>query len=262
MQKSNMALQTFAVVNSIPHTLNMQNNVNYTDIFPFLMFAQLYERDAWFSPLYRARAMSRLLQSYEDEGNGLVTFIKNQRNLENFLERRKTNKNLVSGLLSVEGAQVLEYNLDNVQKLYDWGVRMFGLNHFTDNQVGGSLHGSEKYGLSEFGKQVIKKVVDLNMIIDMAHASESHMKDVLDLTEPWNTTVIVSHTGVKSDCNHTRNISEEVARRIAKRNGVMGIAFFEFTTCGFGFKSVAKTMKHIANMVGVDHIALGSDWDG
>src|SRR3989338_3618370 len=135
MQQSGMALQTFAIVNSIPHTLNMKRNVNNTDIFPFLMFSQLYDREAWLSPLGRAKIFSQLLHQYESESKGVVTVIKNKRILEQFLQRRKLDKKLVSGLLAVEGAQVLEYNEDNVQKLFDYGVRMFGLNHFTDNQV-------------------------------------------------------------------------------------------------------------------------------
>ena len=91
------------------------------------------------------------------------------------------------------------------------------------------------------------------------------MKDILDLTEDWKDptpTIIVSHTGLKSVCNHTRNISEEIAKRIAKRGGIIGIAFFKFMTCGYGFPSVVKTMQYMKNVLGIDAVALGSDWDG
>ena len=130
MQASGMALQTFAIVNSIPHTLNMKFNVNNTDIFPFLVVSQLYDFEAWFSPLGRAKSFSKLLHSFEAESKGMFTVIKDQRTLNHFLKRRKSNRKMASGLLSVEGAQVLEYNLENVDTLFNLGVRMFGMLFF------------------------------------------------------------------------------------------------------------------------------------
>nr|CAG4719562.1 unnamed protein product [Naegleria fowleri] len=267
MQRGNQALQVLAAVNFIPHTLNMKTNVNSTDILPFLIASQLYEYSAWFSPFGRARAYSKLLHQYESESKGIFTIIKNKKNLEEFITKRSHNKKHASGLFSIEGATVLENNLDNIQKLYDMGVRMFGLNHFGDNQVSGSLHGLTKYGLSDFGRQVVKKLSDLKVIIDLAHASEKAMNDVLEMLERGeiSTSIIISHTGVKGVCNTTRNLSDEFAKRIAKHGGVIGIAFFKYTTCGLGFESVAKSIKYLKNLLGghsVDNIALGSDWDG
>ncbi|KAG2385764.1 hypothetical protein C9374_002913 [Naegleria lovaniensis] len=267
MQRGNQALQVFAAVNSIPHTLNMKTNVNSTDILPFLMASQLYDYSAWFSPFQRARAYSKLLHDYQSESKGLFTIIKNKKILEEFVSKRAHNKNLVSGLYSIEGATVLEHQLENVQKLYDMGVRMFGLNHFGDNQVSGSLHGLTKYGLSDFGKQVVRKLSDLKVIIDLAHASEKAMSEVLDMLERGeiSTTVMISHTGLKGICNTTRNLSDDFAKRIAKHGGVIGIAFFKYTTCGHGFESVARSIKYLKNLLGgnsVENIALGSDWDG
>ena len=138
MQEGNVALQTFAIVNHIPHTLNMQYNVNYTDIFPALVIPQMFSPTSWFSPFGRAVEMSKEFnEHYVEDCKGKFMPIKTREDLEEFLEKRKqpNGKTVVSGLLSTEGATILESKLENVQKLYDMGVRMFGTNHFTDNSV-------------------------------------------------------------------------------------------------------------------------------
>ena len=88
------------------------------------------------------------------------------------------------------------------------------------------------------------------------------MNDVLDLTESRGTMVVISHTGVKGKCDNIRNVSDDILKRVAKRGGIVGIAFFSFVTCGRDFESAAESIKFVADLVGVDHVTLGSDWDG
>lgn len=114
-------------------------------------------------------------------------------------------------------------------------------------------------GLTAFGRDVVKKVEELHMIIDLAHASPTLMDDVLDVaTRP----VIVSHSGVKGTCDNVRNLSDEHLKRIAERGGLVGIGFWDSATCEASPAGAAMAIRYTADLVGVDHVALGSDFDG
>ena len=97
------------------------------------------------------------------------------------------------------------------------------------------------------------------MLVDVAHASAQTIKDVLAVaTRP----VVVSHTGVRGTCDNSRNLSDEEIRRIAATGGVIAIGFWETATCGRDARSIARAARHVADLVGATHVALGSDFDG
>ena len=136
---------------------------------------------------------------------------------------------------------------------------MIGLAHFFDNEAGGSAHGRQKRGLTPFGRELVRQVEQRGMVLDLAHASAEVIDDTVDLaTAP----LIVSHTGVRGVCDNQRNISDDHVRAIAATGGLIGIALFEGTVCGTTIDDTARTMRYVADLVGVDHVALGSDYDG
>lgn len=97
------------------------------------------------------------------------------------------------------------------------------------------------------------------MIVDLAHASAQTIEDVLAVsTKP----VLVSHTGVKATCDNNRNISDEQVIKIAKTGGIIGIGYWPTATCGANAQAIARAIKHVAHLVGAEHVALGSDFDG
>jgi microsomal dipeptidase-like Zn-dependent dipeptidase len=97
------------------------------------------------------------------------------------------------------------------------------------------------------------------MIVDLAHASSRAIDDVLAIaTRP----LVVSHTGVKGTCNNTRNLSDEQVKRIAQTGGVIGIGFWETAVCGVDARAIAHAIRYAVNLAGVEHIGLGSDFDG
>ena len=98
-----------------------------------------------------------------------------------------------------------------------------------------------------------------NMIIDLAHASTQTIADVLRLS---TRSVMVSHTGVKSTCNNNRNLSDEQLKAIAAKGGLVGIGFWQYATCGSDVAAIVKAIRYTVNLIGVEHVALGSDWDG
>ena len=97
------------------------------------------------------------------------------------------------------------------------------------------------------------------MLIDLAHASPASVRDVTALASK---PVIVSHTGVKGTCNNNRNLSDDELRSVARTGGVIGIGYWETAVCGVDADSVARAILYSVRVVGAEHLALGSDFDG
>ena len=97
------------------------------------------------------------------------------------------------------------------------------------------------------------------MIIDLAHASEAMIDDVLCITRQ---PVIVSHTGVRGTCDNPRNLSDRHLKGIADTGGIIGIGFWATAVCGSDVHAVVRAISHAVDQIGSDHVALGSDFDG
>jgi len=138
-------------------------------------------------------------------------------------------------------------------------VRMLGPTHFFDNELGGSAHGISRDGLSDFGHDVIRRMDELGMIIDLAHASPTMIDDILEQTRR---PVLVSHTGVQGTMDNVRNLSDEHVRKIASQGGLIGVAYFKGAVSSPLTKGIVDAMKYIRSIAGVECIALGSDYDG
>ncbi len=146
-----------------------------------------------------------------------------------------------------------------MDKLYEAGFRMAGLTHFFDNELGGSAHGMEKGGLTPFGREVVKRLEDKKMLVDLAHASPKVIDDVLAMA---HRPVVVSHTGVQGTCPGPRNLSDEHIKAIGANGGLIGIGYFGGAVCEESASAIVKAIRHVVALVGVEHVALGSDFDG
>ena len=259
MQQANMAFQAFTIVSKTPRGINIKRNSAETDQIGLLSFMQLRPPSAWFSIKARALHQINQLHDFAKQSNGQFRVIKSKADLQDFISDRIQNKNLTSGMIGIEGAHCLEGDLNNLDEFYQAGVRYIGLAHFFDNEWAGSAHGIDKGGLTKAGKQLIKKMDSLNIIIDLAHSSAKTIDEIFALTQ---SPVIVSHTGVQAMCNNQRNLSDEHILEIGKRNGLIGIGLWETAVCGTNATATAKSIKYAADKIGVDKVALGSDFDG
>lgn len=259
MQQANMALQVFTIVSKVPAGINIESNVGTSDQIALLSFAQLRPVSNWFSIKKRALHQCQTLHDFAEKSNGRLRVITNQTELKKFIIDRKQDKSITSGMLGLEGAQPLESDLSNLNEFYKIGVRYIGLAHFYDNEWAGSAHGIKKGGLTPLGKLLIHKMDSLHILIDLAHASLQTINDVFAFhTGP----ILVSHTGVKGVCNNQRNLSDEHLLEIGKRNGLVGIGLWETAVCGKDAAATAKSIRYVADKIGIDKVALGSDWDG
>jgi membrane dipeptidase len=166
---------------------------------------------------------------------------------------------VTGGLLSIEGLQDLQGDPANLDRLYAAGFRMAGFAHFFDNEAAGSMHGIAKGGLTPLGRQVLRRMEAIGMIVDVAHASHAAVADMLAVARR---PVVSSHGGVQATCKVNRNLTDDEIRGIARTGGVVGIGFWEAAVCSTSPKAVAAAIAHVRDLVGIDHVGLGSDFDG
>lgn len=260
MQEANVAMQVFTIVSKSPRGQNMDfNTADTQDNITLLNIVQARPISNWFSLISRTLYQSSKLHEFADNYGKEFILIKSKSDLEKLITTRENDKNVIGGLLGIEGAHALEGNMKNLERVYDAGVRLVGPVHFFDNELGGSAHGESGDGLTEFGKSVIRRMNELNMIIDLAHVSPKMFDDILEVSEK---PVMVSHTGIRAVLNSPRNLSDEQIRKVAAKGGIIGIAFFDMAVGDDEIKGIVASMKRVKNLVGFQHVALGSDYDG
>ncbi len=253
-----VALQAFTIVSKTPKGQNYGSNTDETDNVTALMVVQGRHPRTWGSLLARGLDMSeRLHESAAD--NPKFRVIESSAGLRTYLRDRSQNPAQTAGLLGVEGLHVLEGDTAAIDELYEAGFRMVAPVHFFDNGLGGSAHGVSKGGLTPFGKTVLAKAERRGMLIDLSHGSDRLIADILDrATRP----VIVSHTGLRALCPGGRNLTDAQLQRIADNGGLVGIALFEQAMCSSELSATARAMRHAVDVMGIEHVALGSDFDG
>jgi microsomal dipeptidase-like Zn-dependent dipeptidase len=136
---------------------------------------------------------------------------------------------------------------------------MIGLAHFFDTAFAGSAHGLEKHGLTGAGRELVAEIERRSLIVDVAHASQRTIDDVLAVaTRP----VVASHTGARGTADNARNLPDDQLRGIAATGGVVGIGFWPTACGGDDAASIARSIAYAAGIAGVAHVGLGSDFDG
>lgn len=260
LQDGNVALQMFTTVTKSPSGLNYQeNDTDAADDITRVAMLQLWPISTWSSLAERAVLQAQKLVQLAERIPHEFVLIKSRLDLKAFLSKRQSNPRLVGGLIGTEGSHALDGDIDNLQRLYDNGFRMMSLHHFFDNKLGGSLHGSSKQGLSDFGREVLTKMLELEVIVDLSHSSEQVVKDALSLTEkPF----VISHTGFKGHCDSPRNISDQLMKSIASKGGLIAVGYWDAAVCGSQPKNIAQAIVYGVNLVGAESVALGSDFDG
>jgi microsomal dipeptidase-like Zn-dependent dipeptidase len=257
--EGNVALQAFTVVTKTPRHLNIENNDDRSDNVTLLAMAQRWPPATWFSLKARALYQARRLDTAAARSGGRLTVVRSRSELTAYLRRRRAEAGITAGLLGLEGAHALEGEPGNLDVLFQAGFRMVGLVHFFDNELGGSAHGLAKGGLTAKGRDLVRRLEARRMLLDLAHASPPTIRDALAIaTRP----VVVSHTGVKGTCDNVRNLDDDALRGVARTGGLVGIGFWQTAVCGTGGRAVARAIRYAAAVAGIDHVALGSDFDG
>lgn len=259
MQEGNVALQFFSVPTHGPVRAGIPWIPTEADAMTPLLAVQRWPMKTLRSTRERVLYAAHLLRDVEARSAGTFRILKTAADLDDFLKDRAESPLLTAGILGVEGLHSLEGNLETLDTFFDAGVRTAGPVHLTDNDLGGSAHGRGQGGLTPFGATVLRRMEEKGMLVDFAHASSRLLDDMLDCcTRP----PMISHTGLKGAHDNARNISDAHALRIAEMGGVIGIGFFPWALGAGTLKALLKTLLYAVRLVGPDHVALGSDWDG
>ncbi len=209
------------------------------------------------------------------------------------------NKGKIAMLMNIEGGEQIENSLPMLRLYYQLGVRYMTLTwNYSHDWADAALDSAKHDGLNEFGKEVVREMNRLGMLVDISHVSDKVMKDVFETSEA---PVIYSHANSRKFVNTKRNVPDDILHQLKKNNGIIMVSFVPFfvnqeyadwfdlyeavyDSLKMGNKETAKAiieewkinnpepkatlsdlanhLDHIKNLIGADHIGIGSDFDG
>ena len=261
LREGNVALQLFSSVTKSPHGLNYdRNSADEADDITRLSIAQAQPVRTWDSLLQRSLWQAAKLDRAVAASNGELKQVGTPADLDALIATRSRARDKpIGAMLTIEGLHDLEGKADNLDRLYAAGYRMASLTHFFDNQLAGSMHGEAKGGLTSFGREIVRAMEAKGMIVDIAHCSHKCVADVLAMARR---PVVSSHGGVQATCKVNRNLTDEEIRGVARTGGVIGIGYWDAAVCDLSPRSIARAIRHVRELVGIQYVALGSDFDG
>ena len=200
-----------------------------------------------------------ILNKFKDfqKNNNTNILVKNKNDVRNAI-----NSNEIKVILSIENGAAINGNLNNIDYFYSEGIRIMSITWNDDNDLGCGATTKKDTGLTSLGIEYVKKLSNLNIIIDVSHLSEKSFWDVINTTDK---PVVATHSNVYEICNHNRNLKDNQIIEIAKRGGMIGVCFYsDFLNVNkkADVRDIVKHMKYIKELAGIDCIGLGSDFDG
>lgn len=175
-------------------------------------------------------------------------------------DKRKGRKSI---MLGIENGLALEHEVQNVKHFAQRGIVYITLCHNGDNDICDSARGCNTHnGVSAFGEKVIKEMNDCGIMVDLSHGGEKSFYDALEISR---TPIVCSHSNCKALCDVPRNLTDDQLRALAKHGGVAQTTLYHGFLCKEGEASILDAIKHLEHAIsimGIDHVGLGSDFDG
>jgi len=213
--------------------------------------------DRYKEPLDRCLDMIDNFYNGIEENSADIAFAGSITDLE-----RNIREGRVSAFLTVEEGGVIEGKLQNLRNLYRLGVRLITLTWNYPNCIGYPNFKWEHKdkGLTPFGEEVVAEMNRLGMLIDVSHLSDQGFHDVARLSQkPF----IASHSNVRSVTNHSRNLTDDMLRKLAEKGGITGLNFeLDFLGDDGSIEAMVRHISHMRNIAGIEVIAIGTDFDG
>ena len=198
------------------------------------------------------------------------TFVRLREQVNKYPEKVQFNTQLaefkpqsVNVCFGLENGFALAGDIRNVEKFYDMGVRYITLCHNGDNDLCDSARGNNTHGgLSDFGREVIREMNRLGMMVDVSHAADSTIEQAIEYsTQP----IIATHTSAKALCDHLRNMSDELIVKLVNSGGRIHVCLYNYFLAKDGradINTICNHIDHIVRLVGSEHVGVGSDFDG
>lgn len=192
---------------------------------------------------------------------GVVEAVRTARDLRAMIRALATGDRRLYALLSVEGADALGGELGVLDAWFALGVRVIGLTWNPANCIADGVGEPRGAGLTQFGRQVVRRMQELGMLVDVSHLSARGVMDVLELA---NGPIVASHSNAAALHAHRRNLTDDQVRAIAAGGGLVGATFMpEFLGDGkVRSVDVIRHLDRLLDLAGPDHVGLGSDFDG
>jgi len=169
----------------------------------------------------------------------------------------------VGCLLSMEGGEAIGESLDKLREYHRRGVRMIGLTWNRRNAIARGVGEAGTDGLTDFGRKVVAEMEKLGAVVDVSHLADESLDDVLAMVER---PVVASHSNSRVLCPHRRNLTDRQLERIAATGGLVGLCFagifIDPDPAKVTFERLMDHLDHLIEVAGVDHVGLGSDFDG
>lgn len=254
------------LVNDTSYHLKHRHNYNHTDI-PRLQDGGVDVQffSVWVSPtqytnyFQQAQVMLNIFNSELSQNTNTIAQATNWYEADSLIQQNK-----IATVIGVEGGHHIENSIDKLISFYNSGMRYMTItwNNSTDWAVSAQDSRSTTVGLSDFGRQVIRTMDSLGIIIDVSHTGIKTIQDILQVTQ---NPIIATHSGARALRNHYRNLYDWQIQDIANSGGVIGIVFYPYFLNGTSNASINDVIAHIdyiKNLVGIDYVAIGSDFDG
>ena len=274
LTEGNVALQAFTIVTSAPAGRRGCISADNFDPIGPLLWLQGWPADVRGSLFARATHQIARLREVDARTGDAFRVIDSVDQLE-ALEVGDS----VAGFIGLEGGHALEGDPENLDRLAALGLRMFAPTHRFDNRLSGSSEGCAKGPLTELGRTVIQRAFDRDIAVDLAHASPLALREAIELALDAGKPVLVSHTGFFGTHPRPRNLTDEEVKLVVTTNGVIGVGFWRAVVGKLGVDAIADNIAYLRSVLGaediscwmaatgynynpVNHIALGSDFDG
>ncbi|WBW99345.1 dipeptidase [Oceanirhabdus sp. W0125-5] len=224
----------------------------------FALFIDMEEcKDLSKKPYQVALEMGEIFKKEINENKEIIAYAGS---INDYLANKNNGK--ISAFLTVEEGGIIGNDIEKLNELCKLGVRLITLTWNYENSIGIPAADGRNLGLKPFGFEVIKTMENLGVIIDVSHLSDKGFYDVYENTsKPF----VASHSNSRSICNHPRNLTDDMIRKIGERGGVIGINYcpaFISQKAITTVEGIVQHMKYIRNIGGLDVLALGSDYDG
>lgn len=207
-----------------------------------------------------------------------INIIENLEVVNKIIEKNELIPKSIKCIYGIEGLDYLE-KIEDIDKIYDLGVRSVNIVWNNDNKFGGGAKGNKNRGLTNLGKELVIKLIDRKIAIDLSHANEKTFYDIVELCKDLKNNgkdaiVFASHSNVKAICNHPRNLSDEQILKIKELDGVVGIVGVKpfcvgdashkaqlFTRKNTKYQEVyVEHIKYLKNILGgIDNISVSTD---
>ena len=218
--------------------------------------------DALLQTLHQISIVKSMMQRYPET----FEFASTADDIERIVKSGK-----VASMMGVEGGYSIEGELSNLKRLYDEGCRYMTLTHSKSLEWADSATDEPVcHGLSEFGKDVVLEMNRLGMMVDLSHVSPETMKAAIATSRA---PVMFSHSSARAINHHPRNVPDDVLPLVAKNGGVIMVNFYSGfivptaqlqenkEACG-NLHDVVDHIEHLVKLAGIDHVGIGSDYDG